>query len=534
MKVLHSTLISSLLLLTACGANSQKDNQKNKQIVHFNILSEPPSLDPSKAIDTTSVSVISMCFEGLMRPGKNGEVEFGLAKDVSISEDGKAYTFILREARWSDGEPITAFDVEESWKTILNPSFPTEMDFELYILKNAKGVKEGTLALDKLGVIALDAKTLLVELEHPHPHFLVMTASHLFPIVPRHIQNSFPNWAESEKQYVSSGPFKLKNWKPYNQIILEKNPNYWDAEAVKLQEIDIFVIEDENTELSMFENRALDWAGYPLSHLPLDALPTLFKKQQVKLCDVAGVYYYVFNTRKFPFNNIKLRRAFGLAINRQAIIDNITQAKEKPAMSFIPPSMWADTTNYFHDADLEEARRLFTEALQELNLSKETFPHLTLSYNTNAGHHKIAQAVQQQWNEAFGIQVQLENKEWKVFLDELSHHQFQIARLGGIANFNDAADFLQDYRYASSNRNYSGWFNPRFGELMAQAEETKESGARKALLKEAEKILIEEMPIAPIYFYSGAYMKNPQLKGTVVSELNMLDLKHAYLESKSQ
>ncbi len=532
MKLSHALVICSLMLITACGGSSSKVHQKEKQVARFNIHGEPPTLDPRRAYDSVSVSVTNLCFEGLMRHGKNGETEFGLAKEFTLSEDGKTYTFTLREAKWSDGEPISAWDFEESWKTILNPSFPSEMGYDLYIIKNAKAVREGTLPLEQLGIKALDAQTLRVELEYPHPHFLMMISSHLFPVVPRHIQSTYPNWPESAAHYVSSGPFRMVNWKHYNQIILEKNPEYWDADTVRLQNVELYIIEDENTELAMFENKDLDWAGFPVSQLPLDALPTLLKEGKVNLYDISGVYYYVFNTKEFPFNNANLRKAFALAINRQAIIDNVTQGKQKPALGLIPPSMWPDKVDYFKDADLQEAKRLFTKALQEMKITKQELPQLTLSYNTNAGHHKIAQAVQQQWNEAFGIQIHLENKEWKVFLDELSHHQFQIARLGGIANFNDAADFLQDYRYASSNRNYSQWFDPRFGKLMSQAEKTKEAEARKALLKEAEKILIEEMPIAPIYFYTGTFLKNPHLKDVYVSELNELNLKYAYIETE--
>ncbi|MBI2743319.1 MAG: peptide ABC transporter substrate-binding protein [Chlamydiales bacterium] len=532
MKLPSALFITSILLLTACSNSTTSVERRSKQTARFNIHSEPPSLDPRKATDTTSISVIRMCFEGLMRLGQGSAPELALANQVLISEDGKSYTFTLREASWSDGTPITAMDFEKSWKTILDPSFPSEIGLDLYILKNAKAAREGKLPLDQVGVKAVDARTLQVELSYPHPHFLLMVTSHTFLPVPSHIPEAYPNWAENEKHYVSSGPFKLKEWKHYNQITLEKNPDYWDAQAVKLNEIQLAIIEDENTELAMFENGELDWAGSPLSQLPIDALPTLMKKKEVNLYDLSGVYYFIFNTREFPFNNVKMRRAFSLAINRQAIIENVTQGRQKPATSLIPPSMWKEEISYFKDADITEARRLFAEALKELNITKSELPSLALSYNTSAAHHKIAQAIQQQWVEAFGVQVHLENKEWKVFLDEVYHHQFQIARMGGIAAINDPADFLEASRYYPSSRNQSQWYSPRYAALMDKSEQTKDAETRKAILREAEKILIEEMPIAPIYFYTGAFLKKPYLKDVFVSELSELDLKHAYLEKE--
>ncbi|MFI5333798.1 MAG: peptide ABC transporter substrate-binding protein [Chlamydiales bacterium] len=519
-----------IALLLVCSCNNSSIEKTKKQSVRLNIHSEPPTLDPRKATDSTSVSVIKMCFDGLVRQGRDGKIVPALASEIEISPEGDVYTFHLRDALWSDGTPVTAQDFEESWKGALDPRFPSERAYDLYPLKNAQRAKEGALPLSEIGVKSIDKKTLQVKLEYPTSHFLKILISHSFLPTPRHVQAKAPTWADSDKHYVSTGPFKLKKWSHYNEIVLEKNPLYWDAEVVKLEEVYLAIIENENTELALFDKGDLDWAGSPLSQLPLDPLPSLLHNKGAHEYPFSGVYYYVFNTKEFPFHNTNLRRAFALALDRQSIIDNITQGNQLPAMSLIPPTMWKRNVSHFRDGAVEEARVLFEQALLELGLTKETFPEITLSYNTVASHHKIAQAVQQQWKEALGVRVRLENKEWKVFLNELVHHQFQIARLGGVASVNDPADFLENYRYDASNRNYPQWSHEKFSALLAKAERCKADEKRMDYLAEAEKILIEEMPVIPLYFYTGHYLKKPYIKEVYISETNEIDLKHAYID----
>jgi oligopeptide transport system substrate-binding protein len=285
--------------------------------------------------------------------------------------------------------------------------------------------------------------------------------------------------------------------------------------------------------LSMFEHNELDWAGYPLSVLPTDAIPSLVKKGTLQQYMIAGTYYYVFNTKQFPFTNVNIRKAFTLAINRQAIVKNVTQAGQLPAMSLIPPTMWK-VTPYFQDHDIAEAKKYLDHGLQELGITVDQLPTITLSYNTSQAHHKIAQAIQEQWNQALGIKVKLENKEWKVFLDELRHYQFQIARMGGLATVNDPMTFLDFYRYLSSHLNHSQWTNPEFSELLEKADLATDPDQRMALLRRAEQVFMDDMPIAPIYFYTGVYLKKPYVKGIFLTELSELDLKWAYLECHDQ
>ncbi len=519
--------IALSLCLCACGKKENGYRPKTQEL-RLNLHAEPPTLDPRRATDTVSIAVIKLCFEGLTRIDPTGQPIPAAAEKIEISNDFKRYTFTLREAKWSDGEPVTAYDFEKTWKQILNPAFPCEFAIDLYIIKNAQAAKMQRCPADEVGVKALDEKTLQVDLNHPVPYFLSALSTHAFFAVPSHITSRFSNWTQDH--YVGNGIFFMEEWKHHDRIVLEKNPYYWDKDNTKLERVLYAIVEDETTELTMFENGELDWAGCPHSNLPTEALSTLEKKGTLNQFDIAGTYYYIFNTKEFPFNNVNIRKAFALAINRQAIVTNVTQMDQKPAMGLVPPTMWKNVEPHFRDNDLDEAKKCFALGLEELGLKAHQFPRVTLTYNTAVGHHKIAQAIQEQWNQAFGIRVKLENKEWKVFLDELRHHKFQIARMGGLANINDPSTFLEFYRYLSSSNNHSQWTNPDYSELLEEADQTADPDKRTALLKEAEKLLIDEMPIAPIYFYRGVYVKKPYVKGVYLSELNDLDLKWAYLE----
>lgn len=519
-------IIAFSCCLVACH-KTEKNYRPTAQELRFNLHTEPPTLDPRKAIDTTSISVIHMCFEGLTRIDPTGHPTLAAAEKVDISLDQLLYTFTLRDAQWSDGSSVKAQDFEQTWKTILNPTFPSESVVDLYMIKNAKAAKSHRCSPDEIGVKALDDKTLQIELEHPVPYFLSALSTPIFFPTPTHIIQDFPDWTDGH--YISNGAFTLKEWRHHDAIVLEKNPYYWDRDHVKLEKVQLLLVEDASTELSMFENNELDWAGYPLSTLPMDAMPSLTKKGILNHYMISGTYYYIFNTKSFPFTNPHLRKAFTLAINRQAIVTDVTQAGQLPAMGLIPPTM-GTISPYFKDYDITEAKKLFALGLKELGITVEEFPLITLSYNTLSTHHKIAQAIQEQWYQTFGVRVKLENKEWKVFLDELRHHRFQIARMGGLASVNDPMSFLDFYRYLSSSNNYSQWTNPQFSKLLEQADQTTDAEQRMALLRDAEGILMNEMPIAPIYFYSGVYLKKPYVKGVVLNELNTLDLKWAYVE----
>lgn len=522
-------LLTLIAMLCQSCHNASESYRPKKQELRFNLRSAPLSLDPRKVNDSTSVSIVQLCFEGLARMNPKDSPELATAESVLISDDRLTYLFTLRDAYWSDGVAVTAADFETSWKQRLDPAFPCAAANDLFIIKNAKAAKLGHCSLNEVGVKAINDKQLLLELDHPVPYLLSSLASASFLPTPYHITKENLHWIETN--YVSNGPFLLKEQKAQQHIIIAKNPHYWDSDVVQLEQVSFIHIEDESTELNMFENRELDWAGYPLSTLPIDALPSLLGQGVVQFYDIAGTYYYMFNTTQFPFQNINIRKAFSLAINRSEIIDNILLMNQQVATTLTPHLLWSYPPKGFADHNVAKAREAFDLGLKELGITKEQFPKVSLSYNTTTAHHKIAQAIQQQWKAALGVNVNLQNREWKVFLDDLQTGQFQIARLGGIANMEDPLAFLDEFRYLYTGKNHTQWHNPTYTALLETADHESNSKQREALLRSAEEILMNEMPVTPIYFYTGAYLKHPYVKNVHISKLNHLELKWAHVET---
>ncbi|WP_240666722.1 peptide ABC transporter substrate-binding protein [Longirhabdus pacifica] len=503
------------------------------QTLRLNLGEEPPTLDPALATDNSSGSVISNVLEGLTVLDKDGEPQNAMASDIQISDDKKTYTFTIREgATWTNGDPVTANDFAYAWKRVLDPSFPSDYASQLYPILNAQAVKAGEMSIDELGITVIDESTLEVKLENPTAYFLELTAFYTFlPVNEKAVSENgdvWANWTDDEGQfYVTNGPFKVASWDHQNKIILEKNDTYWDADSVKLQTVEMLMIADENTELTMFETGQLDWAGAPYSAIPTDVLP--FKRDEGVLNTIpqVGIYWYKFNTSQPPFDNAKMRKAFAYTINRQMIVDNVSQGLQTPALGVLPETMELKAGGYFKDNDIETAKTLFNEALAEMNITADELPPITLSYNTSEGHKKIAEAIQDQWKQALGVDVSLQNTEWKVYLEDINNGNFQVARLGWIGDFNDPVTFLDLYKELGGN-NDTRWYNEEYTTALANAAEEPDEAKRNEFLMQAEQILMDEMPIAPIYFSTQNWLQQPTVKGASLSALGSLKLKNVY------
>lgn len=522
------------LALAGCGGNDAGTGTgtetETEQVFRANLHSEPPTLDPAKATDTTSSAVILGVLEGLTRIGTDGKPHEAAAESIDVSEDLKTYTFTIRDHNWNNGEPVTAYDFEYAWKRVLEPEFPADYAYQLYAIKNAAQAKEGEVSLDEVGVKALDEKTLQVTLENPTPYFLELTAFYTYFPVHKATVEANDKWADTADAYVSNGPFNLEKWEHNNELVLVKNADYWDADTVQLDKVMFTMVEDENTELNMFKNGELDWAGAPYSALPTDALPSLEEDGSLVTQSIAGTYWYKFNVEKAPFDNIKMRQAFAYAIDRQAIIDNVTQGGQLPAMAITPTTMGLSDGAYFEDANIDKAKELFNEALEEMGLSSAAeLPSVTLSYNTSEAHAKIAQAIQDQWKKVFEIEVGIENSEWAVYLEQIDSGDYQVGRLAWLGDFNDAINFLEMYVTDGGN-NDTNWGSAEFDALIAQSATEADADKRLQILKDAEQIMMDEMPVAPIYFYTFNWVKADYVKGVTIDGLGTVDLKWASIE----
>ncbi|PLR97614.1 peptide ABC transporter substrate-binding protein [Bacillus sp. T33-2] len=543
-SIFFSMLLVLSMFLAACsggdeaGKSGEGEGSKEStkpQEMRVNINSEPFSLNPGLANDATSGGVLLQTFEGLTRIDQDGKPQPAMAEEITPSEDLKKYTFKLRDAKWSNGDPVTAQDFEYAWKWALDPANESQYAYQLYYVKGAQAANDPEVKapLDQVGVKAIDDKTLEVELENPTPYFLELTAFYTYFPVNSKVAQANPKWhTEAGDDYVSNGPFKMTEWSHSDKIVIEKNENYWDAKNVKLEKVEMFMINDPNTELSMFENGELDWAGSPFGTLPTDVLPQLKDQGNLNIKPIAGTYWYKFQTEKPPLNNKNIRKALSYAIDRKAIVENITQGGQIPAMAAVPPSMIKENEKgYFKDNDAAKAKEFLDAGLKELGLKDASeLPPIKISYNTSEAHQKIAQAIQDMWKKELGVEVSLDNAEWQVYISKLHEGDFQVGRMGWLGDFNDPINFLELFRDKDGGNNDTKWEHPEFKQLLIDSQKESDPDKRLQMLKDAEKIFVDEMPVAPIYFYTNAWVQNESVKNVVVSGLGDVQLKWAHIE----
>jgi oligopeptide transport system substrate-binding protein len=501
-----------------------------KSKINVNIGGEPFALHPGlcQSIDF-STPVLHMLFDGLTRLNKEGIPELSVAKEVSISSNYTRYLFQLKETVWSNGTPLTADDFVYSWRKILEPTSVSPSADQLYVIKNAKQVKLGLTASENLGVKAIGPYTLEVCLEHSTPYFLDLTAMPFYFPICSETDKTTPNWAfQSGNTFICNGPYTLSKWKHSDYIEVIRNPDYWDKEKVNLDSITVTMLE-ENTALAMFQNGELDWAGSPTSTILPEALNGLKNQKNLFITPSSGTHYYFFNTNITPFNNKNIRKAFTYAINRKSIVLNLTQGEQLPANTLVPPDLWLTTPNHFSETKENLALHYFQEGLKELQINAEQFPKITLIYSDWERNEKIAQVVQQQWKRTLGVNVSLQSLERKLFLERRNSHSYQIASGSWYCTYKDPLSFLSLFDPQEEN-SPTTWIDSTYSELLTKVKESVNFEERMNLLIKAEQHLLEEAPLIPIYHNTFAFVKNPKLKDVYLSDLGILDFKHAYLE----
>ncbi len=512
-----------ILVLAACNGGSKETSKEKEEgtnkstepkVLNLNNSSEPGSLHPAKAQGTHDSWILNHTFEGLTKKTEEGEIVPAVAESWETSEDGKTLTFKLKDGlKWSNGDPITANDFEYAWKYALNPDTAADYAYQLYYLKggeayNAKKGKE-----EDVGVKATDDLTLEVTLEEPTPYFLDLTSFYAFFPINKKVQEENPEWAQEGETHVSNGPFKLTEWKHKESIKIEKNENYYDKDQVKLDAVNFALIEDENTAWQMYENGELDLA-YPL---PVDKQGQLVNSgdKEFQNGPELAVYYYNLNTKVKPFNNIKVRKALSMAIDRKMITDNVTQGGQQPAYGIVPPGIpdatgdFQENTGNLFEENVDEAKKLLKEGLAEEGMKK--MPDFSILFNTLDAHKKIAEAVQEMWRKNLGVEVKLENAEFQVKLDREKAGDFQISRAGWVGDYVDPMTFMlweTDGAY-----NDADWSNKEYDKYLKESKTALKPEDRMPILHKAEKVLIDEMPIIPIYFYTKPYMVKSNVTG---------------------
>jgi oligopeptide transport system substrate-binding protein len=483
---------------------------------------EPETLDPHKTSTTVESNVLRNLFEGLVVQDSKGDVAPGVAETWSVSPDGISYRFNLRaNAKWSNGDPVTASDFVFSLRRIQDPKVNSQYAEVLYPIKNAQEVNTGKVALTALGVTAVDARTVEITLKAPTPYFLqLLTHQTALPVNEKAIARLGDEWLKPGKM-VSNGAYVLDEAKPSSHIKIVKNPNYWNANRVAIDTVVFDPSEDRAAVLKRYRAGEFDI----VDDLPNDQLGWLRQNmpKELHVHPYAGIYYYSFNTAKPPFNDLRVRQALAMALNREVLVEKITLAGELPAYGFVPDG----TANYASQkvswAKMSQAEReaAAIKLMNEAGYGPRKPLNVQLAYNTSENHKRIAVAIAAMWKK-LGINVELVNTELKVHYANLRQGDFEVGRAGWIADYNDAQNYLFLSQTSTKQQNYSKFSNPDYDRLMDQASVTGDRQQRALLLQQAEAILLKEMPVMPIYFYVSKNLVSTKVKGWEDNSFNVV------------
>ncbi len=481
-----------------------------RQVLHRGNGAEPQSLDPHKSEGVPESNLQRDIFEGLTNDSPDEGIVPGAARSWDISEDGLVYVFHMREdGRWSNGDPVTAHDFVYGLRRSVDPATLSNYSIMLRPIVNSEKIIAGELPPDSLGVHALDDMTLEIRLNGPTPYFLgVLTHSASYPVHRASIERYGERWARPGR-LVSNGAYRLRDWVMQSHIVLERNEHYWDNDNTTLDEVWYYPIENQSTELQRYRAHALDMTY----DLPFRQLGWIRQNlpDELQISEYLGIYYFGLNVTREPFkDNVKLRRALYLAVDREILTRQVTTAGEIPAYGWVPSAAnyeqytpeWADWTQQERVA---EARRLYEAA----GYSVDQPLRVQILYNTHENHRTISVAISSMWNEALGIETELVNEEWKVFLETRRTKQStQVFRAGWIGDYNDAFTFAE-MMHSDSGLNDSGWSNARYDELLALASQEGDMARRAEYLREAERVLIHDVPLIPVYFYVTKRLVKP-------------------------
>jgi len=573
-KVVSMLIVLTMVLSLSVGCSQPKETtppaaetpadttepaeEMSSDLLVWNMKVDPQTWDPTLNSAADGGHVINNLFDGLTRETQDG-IEPAQAESWDISEDGMTYTFHLREGlKWSDGEPLTAKDFEYSWKRACDPDTASEYSFIVTsYLVGGEEYFNGTGSRDDVGVKALDDTTLEVKLKFPVPYFLSLTSFYTYnPVRQDIVEAKGEGWEKDAATCISNGPFKLTEYQTGSHITMVKNDNYWDAENVKLAGVKALMIVEGTTELSGYENGEIA----VLDSIIIDQIPRLQKEDPYfKIYPQIGTYYAQFNVDDSIFSNKLVRKAFTLAIDRKQFVEQVTKGGQIPATGFVPPSLfYSDGTPFRNlDADgnptpefgidpnkalVEEAKALLAEAGYP---NGEGLPEISFLYNTNDNNKKIAEALQGMWKQNLGVDVKLINEDWAVFQETRRTGDYMVTRGGWLGDYADPMTML-DLFTSSSGNNDPQWryklepvtaahdttLNPEqeaFEKAIFAAREATGTD-RDVLLKEAEAVMMEEMIVAPIYYYTmSTIVDESVVEGVALTSTLKWDFRHAKL-----
>ncbi len=544
MRGLHTAiLLFAVAILAACAGDTPPQPRDYGQIggasgtelaadqvLHKGNGAEPQTLDPHRAQGVPESNILRDLYEPLVMEAPDGTLIPGAAEAWVISDGGRLYTFMLRpDGRWSNGDRVTAHDWVFSLRRALDPATLSVYGGILYPIRNAAAVNRGELPPEELGVRAVDDLTLEITLENPAPYFLgLLNHSMAYAVHPPSVREHGERFARPGNM-IGNGAYVLKDWVVQSHIELERNPRFRENDKTTIENVFYYAIENADAVFARYRADELDFTTtIPIRQLEFikQTLPDEYVQSPY-----LGTYYYGLNVTRPPFaDQPGLRRALSMAIDRRIITEKLSGAGELPAYGWVPAVQnyrqqepeWAA---WPREQQLAEARRLYAEA----GYGPDNPLVVEILYNTSQDHKRIAVAISAMWKEALGVQTLLLNQEWKVFLQTRSTRLgTEIFRSGWIGDYNDASTFA-DLLHSDNAQNDSGWSNPRYDALLEQAARELDLDRRARLLEEAERIMLDEAPVIPIYFYISKHLIKPWVDGFVPNIMDHTYTKDLYV-----
>lgn len=536
LALLVSLLMIGSMLLTACGSQGSAGGT-----LAVCVGPDPDTIDPALNSSVDGATLIIHGFEGLMTLDKNGTPIYGQAKKYEVSEDGRTYTFHLRDnLKWSDGTAFKASDFVYSWNRAVAPATAADYEYMFDVIDGYVYDDPATEDVDeheqtKLNISAPDDKTFVVTLKNPVPYFLELTAFPTFsPVRQDIIEANDEAWAVDPKTYIGNGAYKMTEWVPGSHMLYEKNKNYWDYKKLGPDQIKFVLMEDDNAIKNAFENGEILFAD----SLPNDEIDAWRDRPEFNLAGQLGTYYISFNVKKAPLDNPLVRKALTLAVDREYIVKNIGKAGQVPAGAFVSTGLTdADPKKEFrevggdyydpvdYEKNLAEAKKLLADAGYP---DGKGLPNIEYLYNESSGHQAIGEALQDMWKK-IGVNISLVSQEWGVFLNTRKNGEYYIARNGWLSDYNDPISML-DMWITGSGNNDAQWSNTKYDELIAKVKSSTNKEERFKLMHEAEDIIFDESMLCPIYYYVDIYLLNQKVHGFWSSPLGYKYFMYATVE----
>lgn len=532
-----SLLLAGVLFALGAGCARKRetavDAGNRDKILHVGNLVEPSDLDPQVINSQQDAIIAQALFEGLCEYDPKTCVAMpAMAERWEVAADNLTWTFRLRRnGKWSNGDAVTAHDFVFAFRRILTPSLASEYASMLYVLKNAHALNSGKLAdFTQLGARAADDYTLVLTLDHPAPYLPNMACSAAWYPVHRATIEKFNGLAQRGSawtrpgNHVSNGYFRLVEWLPHQRIRVEKNPHYWDRDNVKLNGVVFYPIESEDAEERTFRAGQL----HITSTMPL-AKVQAYREARSPFYNsnmLFGTFFLRLNVQKPPLNDVRVRRALSMAIDREKFVQDVMKAGQTAAAHLTPPGTAGFTSRAKVPFDVEGARKLLAEAGYP---EGKGFPSLELLYNSTEANRLIAEALQQMWNRGLGINITMQNQEARVQNDTMRAGNYQIGRFAWIGDYLDPSTFL-DLLTGDSANNMTHWRSADYDRIYAEANQTADNAKRYELFQQLEEILAQECPIIPVYFYAKNILRRPEVKGFYGNLLDQHPLKGVYLD----